>query len=185
MDTIDYVALFEQSQGLVLVIDTNFTIVAASDDFIKKTKTTRESITGRDIFVVFPLNLEDRTSDGESKIRTSFNWVIKNKTADTLPIVRYDIPKRASEGGGFEAKYWKVINSPILDANNNVKYIIQRSEDVTENETLLALLDLQKKALKQLEDSEKRYNMMLMRSPPLVLLFSKVKIWLFRLPTIP
>jgi PAS domain S-box-containing protein len=54
MDTIDYVALFEQSQGLVLVIDTNFTIVAASDDFIKKTKTTRESITGRDIFCLFP-----------------------------------------------------------------------------------------------------------------------------------
>nr|WP_309759049.1 PAS domain S-box protein [Flavobacterium sp.] len=165
MDTIDYVALFEQSQGLVLVIDTNFTIVAASDDFIKKTKTTRESITGRDIFVVFPLYPEDRTSDGESKMRASFNWVIKNKTADTLPIVRYDIPKRTSESGGFESKYWKVINSPILDANNNVKYIIQRSEDVTENETLLALLDLQKKALKQLEDSEKRYNMMLMRSP--------------------
>ncbi|MFV8356384.1 PAS domain S-box protein [Flavobacterium sp. XS1P32] len=165
MDTIDYVALFEQSQGLVLVIDTNFTIVAASDDFIKKTKTTRENITGRDIFVVFPLNPEDRTSDGESKMRASFNWVIKNKTADTLPIVRYDIPKRTSESGGFESKYWKVINSPILDANNNVKYIIQRSEDVTENETLLALLDLQKKALKQLEDSEKRYNMMLMRSP--------------------
>ncbi|MFV8332230.1 PAS domain S-box protein [Flavobacterium sp. GSP14] len=165
MDTIDYVALFEQSQGLVLVIDTNFTIVAASDDFIKKTKTTRESITRCDIFVVFPLNPEDRTGDGESKMRASFNWVIKNKTADTLPIVRYDIPKRTSEGGGFESKYWKVINSPILDANNNVKYIIQRSEDVTENETLLALLDVQKKALKQLEDSEKRYNMMLMRSP--------------------
>jgi hypothetical protein len=55
MDTIDYVALFEQSQGLVLVIDTNFTIVAASDDFIKKTKTTRESITGRDILLYFLL----------------------------------------------------------------------------------------------------------------------------------
>ena len=165
MDTIDYVALFEQSQGLVLVIDTNFTIVAASDDFIKNTKTTRASITGRDIFVLFPLNPEDRTGDGESKIRTSFNRVIKNKTADTLPIVRYDIPKRASEGGGFESKYWKIINSPIFDRNNNVKYIIQRSEDVTENETLVARLDAEQKALKQLEDSEKRYNMMLMKSP--------------------
>lgn len=165
MDPIDYVALFEQSQGLVLVIDTNFTIVAASDDFIKITKTTRESITGRDIFGVFPVNPEDTTGDGESKIRASFNRVIKNKTAETLPVVRYDIPKRASEGGGFEAKYWKVANSPILDTNNNVKYIIQRSEDVTENETLVARLDLEQKALKHIEDSEKRYNMMLMKSP--------------------
>jgi hypothetical protein len=43
--------------GIGLVIDTNFTIVAASDDFIKKTKTTRESITGRDILLCILLTL--------------------------------------------------------------------------------------------------------------------------------
>jgi PAS domain S-box-containing protein len=165
MDVKDYIKIFEQSSGLVLVIDTSFIIVAASDDFIKKTKTTRENIIGRHIFDVFPFNTEDKTNNGESKIRTSFNRVIKNKTADTLPIVRYDIPKPESEGGGFEAKYWKIVNSPILDTNNNVKYIIQRSDDVTENETIAAQLEAEQKALKQIEDSEKRYNLMLMKSP--------------------
>jgi PAS domain S-box-containing protein len=165
MDVKDYIKIFEQSSGLVLVIDVNFIIEAASDDFIKKTKTTRENIIGCDIFDAFPFNPKDITGNGESKIRASFNRVIKNKTADTLPIVRYDIPKPASEGGGFEAKYWKVVNSPILDSNNNVKYIIQRSDDVTENETMAAQLEVEQKALKQIEDSEKRYNMMLMKSP--------------------
>lgn len=165
MDVKDYIKIFEQSSGLVLVIDTSFIIVAASDDFIKKTKTTRENIIGRHIFDVFPFNTEDKTNNGESKIRTSFNRVIKNKTADTLPIVRYDIPKPESEGGGFEPKYWKIVNSPILDTNNNLKYIIQRSDDVTENETIAAQLEMEQKALKQIEDSEKRYNLMLMKSP--------------------
>ncbi len=165
MDVKDYIKIFEQSSGLVLVIDVNFIIEAASDDFIKKTKTTRENIIGCDIFDAFPFNPKDITGNGESKIRASFNRVIKNKTADTLPIVRYDIPKPASEGGGFEAKYWKVVNSPILDSNNNVKYIIQRSDDVTENETMAAQLEGEQKVLKQIEDSEKRYNMMLMKSP--------------------
>lgn len=165
MDAKDYIKIFEQSPELMLVIDASFIIVAASDDFIRKTKTTRERITGQDIFHVFPSNPDNTNGNGEITIRASFNRVIKNKTADTLPVVRYDIPKPASEGGGFETKYWKVVNSPILDNNNNVKYIIQRSDDVTENETLVAQLDAEHKALKQLEDSEKRYNMMLLKSP--------------------
>ncbi|MFV8323076.1 hypothetical protein [Flavobacterium sp. LB3P21] len=96
----------------MLVIDASFIIVAASDDFIRKTKTTRERITGQDIFYVFPSNPDNTNRNGESTIRASFNRVIKNKTADTLPVIRYDIPKPASEGGGFETKYWKVVNLP-------------------------------------------------------------------------
>ncbi|WP_144893836.1 PAS domain S-box protein [Flavobacterium tiangeerense] len=165
MDAKDYIRIFEQSPALMLVIDTSFIIIAASDDFIKKTKTTREFITGQNIFYVFPSNPDNTNRNEESTIRASFNRVIKNKTADTLPVIRYDIPKPASEGGGFETKYWKVVNSPILDDNNNVQYIIQRSDDVTENKTLVAQLDAEQKAIKQLEESEKRYNMMLLKSP--------------------
>lgn len=165
MDTKDYIKIFEQSSESLVVIDTTFAILAVSDAFLKATATVRENIVGHDIFDVFSDNPDDKTANGENIVRTSFNRVIKNKTADTLPVIRYDIPKPASEGGGFETKYWKVVNSPILDDNKNVKYIIQRSEDLIENETVVAQLDAEHKALKQLEDSEKRYNMMLMKSP--------------------
>ncbi|MBK9491405.1 MAG: hypothetical protein IPO07_23375 [Haliscomenobacter sp.] len=120
---------------------------------------------GRGIFDVFPDNPDDKTANGESIIRASFNWVIKNKTKDALPVVKYDIPKPESEGGGFDVKYWQATNSPILDEKNNVKYIVQRAEDVTENKTLITQHEAEQKALKLVEDSEKRYNMMLMKSP--------------------
>ncbi len=165
MDAKDYIRVFEQSSELLVVIDTNFVIVAASNAFLKTSATVRENIVGCNIFEVFPDNPNDITAKGEEKIRASFNRVIKNKTEDVLPVIRYDIAKPSSEGDRFETKYWKIIHSPILDANNNVKYIIQRAEDVTENETLVELLDVEHKALKLVEDSEKRYNMMLMKSP--------------------
>jgi len=165
MDTKDYIKIFEQTSELLVVIDTHFAIMAASDSFLKATTTVRENIVGRDIFEVFPDNPDDKTANGESIIRASFNWVIKNKTKDALPVVKYDIPKPESEGGGFDVKYWQATNSPILDEKNNVKYIVQRAEDVTENKTLITQHEAEQKALKLVEDSEKRYNMMLMKSP--------------------
>ncbi|WP_353482810.1 ATP-binding protein [Haliscomenobacter sp.] len=165
MDTNYYIKIFEQSSELLVVIDTNFAIVAASDAFLKSTSTVRENIVGCAIFEVFPDNPDDETANGKSKVLDSFNRVLKNKTPDTLAVVKYDIPKPELEGGGFEVKYWQGINSPLLDEQHNVKYIIQRIEDVTENKALITQLEFEKKALKQIEDSEKRYNMILMKSP--------------------
>ena len=165
MDTKDYISMFEQSSEMLAVIDTKFNLVDVSNAFLKGTKTKRENIIGKDIFHVFPSNPNDLEANSEGKIRASFNRVLKNKTPDTLPVVKYDIPKPESEGGGYELKYWQATNSPILDENNNVKYIIHRTEDVTENKILITQLEFDKKALKLLEDSEKRYNMMMMKSP--------------------
>ena len=165
MDTIDYKASFEQSSAIMVILNTDFTIVATSDSCLNATKTIRENVIGRDIFDVFPYNPNDITADGESIIRTSLNRVLKNKTTDTIAIIKYDIPKPESEGGGFEVKYWQSCHSPVLDEFNNVKYIIQRVEDVTGNETLIAQLEAEKRLLKQVSDSEKRYSMLLMKSP--------------------
>eukprot|EP01036_Dinobryon_divergens_P030763 gene30763-40058_t len=165
MDAKYYIKVFEQSSELLIVIETNFIIVAASDSFLKSTFTIREDIVGRNIFDVFPDNPDDKTANGESIVRASFDRVIKNKSKDVLPVVKYDIPKPESEGGGFELKYWQATSSPILDENSNVKYIIHQTEDVTENKTLITQHEFDIKALKLLEDSEKRYNMMLMKSP--------------------
>lgn len=165
MITSDYKAIFKQGSALVVVMDTKFTILDASDAYLKETKTTREDIVGRDIFHVFPDNPNDIAGNGESEIRASFNRVLKNKTVDTLEVVKYHIPKPESEGGGFVVKYWRPCHSPVLDEFNNVKYIVQRVEEVTENEALAELREAEKKTLKQIEESNKRYHTMLMHSP--------------------
>jgi PAS domain S-box-containing protein len=165
MDIIDYKALFEQSSASVVMMDTDFTILAVSDTFTKATKTIREDIVGRNIFDVFPDNPNDSTANGENTIRASLNRVLTTKTPDRLAVVRYDIPNPESEHGEFITKYWRPRHSPVFDELNNVKYIIQQAEDVTENEALIEQLEAEKRVAKKLEDSEKRYNLMLMRSP--------------------
>lgn len=165
MDTLDYKSSFEQLPSLVILLDLNFNILAVSNAYLKATKTVREYIMGQNLFDVFPDNPDDTTADGEYNIRASLNRVILNKITDKIAVVKYDIPKPAIEGGGFILKYWRPVHTPVFDEFNNLKYIIQLVEDVTENETLVTLLASEKKLLKQVADSEKRYSMLLMKSP--------------------
>ena len=165
METIDFKASFEQSPSLVIMMDLNFIILSASDAYLKVTQTIREQIVGRDLFEVFPDNPSDALADGVRNIRDSLNRVIKSKIAEKLAVVKYDIPRPEFEGGGFMQKYWQPIHTPVLDQFNEVKYVLQYVEDVTANEILIAQLALEKKLLQQVSESEKRYSLLLMKSP--------------------
>lgn len=171
MDTINYKTSFEQSPNLVIMMDLNYTILSASNAYLKATQTVKENIVGRDLFNVFPDNPSDASADGVSNIRASLSRVIKTKIAEKIAIVKYDIPRPEVEGGGFIQKYWQPIHSPVLDEFNEVKYVLQYVEDVTGNEILIAQLALEKKLLHQVSESEKRYSLLLMKSPFAIAVF--------------
>lgn len=141
--------LFESSPGLYLVLLPNaeFTIIAASEPYLKATMTERSKILGRGIFDVFPDNPDDPQATGVSNLRASLNRVIQNKATDTMAIQKYDIRRPESSGpessdaesatpessgGGFEERYWSPVSSPVFDEQKNLIYIIHRAEDVTE-----------------------------------------------------
>lgn len=44
---------------------------------------------------------------------------------------KYDIRRLLSDGGGFEERYWKPQNFPVLNQQQMIEYIIHRVEDVT------------------------------------------------------
>ncbi len=96
--------------------------------------TNREGILGRGIFEVFPDNPNDPTATGVRNLRASLERVLRDKVPDpdTMAVQKYDIRKPQSEGGQFEERYWSPVNSPILDSDNEVSYIVHRVEDVTE-----------------------------------------------------
>lgn len=128
---LDYQTLFESAPGLYLVLSPDFMIVAVSNAYLQATMTVREEIIGRHLFEVFPDNPDDPTATGTHNLRASLNRVLKNKSADTMAVQKYDIRKPESEGGGFEERYWSPVNSPVFDANHQITYIIHRVEDVT------------------------------------------------------
>lgn len=133
---IDFQKLFESTPALFLVLKPDaphFTILAASDAYLKATKTQREVITGHGLFEVFPDNPEDITADGEQNLRQSLETVLKNKAEHKMAIQKYDIQKPVSEGGEFEEHHWSPLNYPVLNENNEVEYIIHKVVDVTDH----------------------------------------------------
>jgi PAS domain S-box-containing protein len=128
----DFRALFEGSPNLYLVLDPDFRIVAVNDAYCQATMTDRNAILGRGIFDVFPDNPADLTASGVNNLRASLERVLQFRHPDKMALQKYDIPRPASEGGGFEERYWSPLNSPVLDKSGNVAWIIHRVEDVTE-----------------------------------------------------
>ena len=128
----DFRILFESAPGLYLVLDVDFKILAASDAYLRATMTMRTSILGRGIFDVFPDNPEDSAASGVANLRASLGRTLQSRRADAMAVQKYDIRRPESEGGGFEERYWSPVNSPVVDADDRVRYIIHRVEDVTD-----------------------------------------------------
>lgn len=132
---LDFRALFEASPALCLVLKPNtphFTILGASDAYLKATKTERGKINGRGLFEVFPDNPDEPGATGTSNLLRSLNLVLKNKAKHQMAIQKYDIPLPPGEGKGFEERHWSPVNVPVLNAAGEVEYIIHSVEDVTE-----------------------------------------------------
>ena len=128
----DFQRLFESAPGLYLVLDPDLVIVAVSDAYLAATMTRREEILGRGLFEVFPDNPDDPEATGVGNLAASLERVRRNLAADTMAVQKYDIRRPASEGGGFEVRYWSPFNAPVLGPDGKLAYIIHRVEDVTE-----------------------------------------------------
>lgn len=128
----ELLSILRSAPDLYLILNTQFQIIEASDAYIKATMVCRKDILGRNMFDVFPDNPKDLHATGVKNLRTSLESVLKNKAPDSMAVQQYDVRRSGSGEGNFEVRYWSPVNSPVLDENNEVKYIIHRAEDVTE-----------------------------------------------------
>ena len=127
----DFRALFEAAPGLYLVLTPALHIVAASDAYLRATKTAREAILGRHVFDIFPDNPDDPAATGVGNLRASLERVVAQGTPDAMAVQKYDIRRPIEEGGGFEERFWSPVNSPVF-VDGHLTYVIHRVEDVTE-----------------------------------------------------
>ena len=128
----DYRILFESAPDIYLVLSPDLRIIAANEARLRATNTIRDEIIGRPLFEVFPDNPDDPEATGVNNLRASLLRVLQTKAPDAMAVQKYDIPRPASEGGGFEERYWSPLNTPVLHENGDLAFIIHRVEDVTE-----------------------------------------------------
>jgi signal transduction histidine kinase len=126
----DFKKLFEAAPGLFLVLTPDLIIVAASDAYLKATKTRREEILGHGLFEIFPDNPDDPHANGVSNLKASLDRVLLTKEPDAMAVQKYDI--QLPDRGGFEVRYWSPLNSPVFGPENKITHIIHRVEDITD-----------------------------------------------------
>jgi len=139
----DFRTLFEAAPGLYLVLRADdaprFTIVAASDAYLRATLATRDGpdgIVGRGLFEAFPDPPDDPHATGERNLRASLERAIATGAPDAMPVQPYAIRR---PDGTWEERSWRPLNTPVLDqATGRVTHLIHRVEDVTEAVRLAA-----------------------------------------------
>ncbi|TAL66264.1 MAG: response regulator, partial [Legionella sp.] len=128
----DLLQILRSAPDLYLILTPQFDIVDASDAYLKATMITRENAIGRNIFDVFPDNPQDTGATGSTNLLNSLESVLKNKTPDAMAVQKYDVRRDPSVDDSYEVRYWSPVNTPVLNGNNEVVYIIHRAEDVTD-----------------------------------------------------
>src|SRR5258708_33853005 len=110
----DFRALFEAVPANYLVLAPEpalFTILAASDQYLAATLTTREAIVGRPLFDVFPdANPANDERTGVTNLRASLETVLRTRETHRMePQQRYDVQR---PDGTWSVRYWAPRNTP-------------------------------------------------------------------------
>lgn len=146
---------------LILLPDyPRFTIVDATDAYLRATYTEREAIIGRGVFEALPDSAENAKALGLANLNASLVQVLQYKKPHKMPDQRYDVLNPAT--GAFEAKVWQPLNIPLLDSLGNIQYIIHTVEDVTEE---MRLREAEKAAYRKVVESEHTLRNIILRAP--------------------
>ncbi|GAA4102339.1 PAS domain S-box protein [Mucilaginibacter panaciglaebae] len=130
---IGYKDIFYNSEATMLIVGVDkpaYTIIDVNNAYLKATNSTRDALVGASVFAVFPANPNDEESKNIERTIFSFDEAINTKKPHTLTNYRYDIPVIGTDK--FEERWWTTTNTPVLDANGAVSYLIHSPINVTE-----------------------------------------------------
>ncbi|NML18902.1 PAS domain-containing sensor histidine kinase [Azohydromonas caseinilytica] len=130
----DYQALFDSAPGRFLVLAPDpprFTIVAATQAFLRTVQARKDDVLGHGLFEMFA-QAQDGAAPG---LRASLELALAQRAPDAVAVPRY-APHRPPEGDGAAAvpRWWRTLNTPVLDADGSVRYLIHSIEEAGSGE---------------------------------------------------
>ncbi|MBO2008146.1 PAS domain-containing protein [Hymenobacter negativus] len=126
--SIDYQHLFRSLPDSFLVMAPDATILDNTDSHVAASLKSREEVLGRTLFEAYP-SVDQNQGD---VIAASHEHVRQHLEPHTMPLIRYDLEVPAEQGGGFEEMYWQATHYPVLNEQGQLQYIVQRTQNVTE-----------------------------------------------------
>jgi PAS domain-containing protein len=121
---------FEATPMPLLLLDPGpgLRIVDANHVYGEATMVRPGRIAGEKLFDVFPDNPGDPFADGVANLFDSLRIVAETGQSHAMAVQRYDV--RTPEGT-FVERYWQPLNSPVLNENGDLAFILNRAIDVT------------------------------------------------------
>jgi PAS domain S-box-containing protein len=123
----DFSLVFEAASRALLLLAPDpprFTVLAASNAFMRETHMARETTIGRGLFEVFTHEDSDAAS-----LRASLDQALSMRGPVSLEAHRSMLP--GLDNGKLEERFWNVRNTPVLGPDHEVRSIIHAVEDAT------------------------------------------------------
>lgn len=108
--------------------NSGFTIVDANQVLLELSDLDLEDILGKDIQEAFPIKPEQVNQISPNGIE-SFRRVVETLKPHKMDCLRYDVPVKGTNS--FLEKYWSMENSPILNENGELEYVLHVGRDIT------------------------------------------------------
>ena len=121
---------FEAAPQPLLLLDPGpgMRIVHANDAYAAATMIDPGRVAGEKLFNVFPDNPGDPFADGAANVFDSLRIVAETGQSHAMAVQRYDV---RNPEGKFMKRYWRPVNSPVLDEKGDVAFILNSVVDVT------------------------------------------------------
>jgi PAS domain S-box-containing protein len=127
----DMLKVFETLPDLYVLLSPDLIILTASDSYLEATFTTRDAIAGKHIFDIFPDNSLTAQAKAVSALKASFLEILTTQKPHQMAMQHSNIP-HPTEKGKFIERYWTALNTPVLDEDGGVRYIIHKVVTVTD-----------------------------------------------------
>lgn len=125
-------SLFQAAPDPYLVLDRELRVVAVNRAYRQVTMTTGDDCTGRSVYELFPQTPDQADPEALKGVQDSLERVLQLRTPHRIELQKHHVRLPAEAGGGFAERLWSISNTPVLDADGEVAFIITRVEDVTE-----------------------------------------------------
>ncbi|MBF9237199.1 PAS domain-containing protein [Hymenobacter sp. BT683] len=125
---VDYQQLFRSLPDNFLLMTPDATILDNTDAHVAASMKSREEAVGRPMFEAYPSVDQNQGNI----IAESHEHVRRYLEPHAMPVIRYDLARPTEQGGGLEEMYWQATHYPLLDEQGQLQYILQRTQNVTE-----------------------------------------------------
>lgn len=125
----DVTLIFRALPGLYLLLRPDFIIQDVTTLYASAVNFSIEDVISKSIFDMFPEDAGTQNDIAKHELSMSLNHVVTRNEPHTISFTRFNIPLA---NGGFEERFWKITNTPILDSTGELLYILNEAKDITE-----------------------------------------------------